>query len=224
MGEIAADADLFGMGLMRGAGGAGVVVAEGQPVVHVVGDGLNARPAGRGAPEQPPGHIRHGFGFAVAAAQQIDERLVRQFVDRVLDGHRRRLVRKPAVPDQEVGAEAHAALRRDQPMTGVAEAVAVRAQAHALRGLDDLGCDEVVQSLGPDAEHQDHRGWRGAVEGDLVAGADEHSNLPGRSARPRQATLQYCEGSDRAVELETAASDSTATSTCMCRKSAASPK
>ncbi len=224
MGEVAADPDLLGVGLVGGAGGASVLIAEGQPVVDVVDDGLHPTPAGLNLSEQRPGEIGQGVGFTVAAAQQVDEGIVRQLVDRVLDSQKRGLVGQAAVPDQEVGAEANRACRGDQPVAGVAEAVAVGAQLHARGGLDDLGGDQVVRPLGPDAQHQNHRRRRGAVEGDLVAGADEHSSLPDRNVRSRQATPHNCEGSNSTGELNGGASDSTETSTCMCRKSAASPR
>ncbi len=181
MREVAADADLFAMGLVRGAGGPGLMIAEGQPVMDIVDDGLGPPPTGRDGAEQRPRQLTQGIGLAVAAAEQVDEHVIRQLVDRMLDGMGRDLVRQSAVADEEIGFEANRACGSNQPVAGVAEAVAIGPEADAGRGGDGVGRDQIAPPLGPDAEHEDHRRREGAFEGDLVAGADEHTGLPGRS-------------------------------------------
>ncbi len=171
------------MGLAGGAGGPGVLIAEGQPVMDVVDDRLHPGPAGPRGAEQRPCEILQGLGLAVATAEQIDEGLVRKLVHRMLDSQGRGLVRQTRVPDQEVRVEVGAALRRDQPMAGVAEIVAIGAQSRGRRRADRIGRDQVVPSFGPDAQHQDHRRRRRALEADNVAGADQHSGSPCRPLR-----------------------------------------
>src|SRR5207249_1548040 len=54
----------------RGSGGAGVLVAEGDVVVHEVADGLHPRPAERRMSEEAPSLIGEAIGLTVAAAEQ----------------------------------------------------------------------------------------------------------------------------------------------------------
>jgi hypothetical protein len=55
-----------------------MLVAEGDPFVRVVNDSLHARPARRNGAEQRPGEVAHQVGLAIAAAQQVGQRLGRQ--------------------------------------------------------------------------------------------------------------------------------------------------
>ena len=89
MGEVAADAACAPCRPSQAVRvGAGVLVAEGDAVVDVVADRLDPRPARRRIAEQRPGGVREPVGVAVAAAQQEDEHVVGQVLDRVLLGVR----------------------------------------------------------------------------------------------------------------------------------------
>ena len=122
-----------------------MLVAEGDAVVDVVADRLHARPAGRRAAEQRPGGVGKPVGVAVAAAQQEDEHVVRQVLDRVLLGVRHDRVGQAGVADQEVRRDRQPPLGRHDARADVAEAVAVvarldrRVEADLVRPLDRSG-------------------------------------------------------------------------------------
>ena len=62
----------------RAAFGIGVMVAELYPVMDIIADRLNPWPAFRRVAEQRPGKLSEPIGFAVAAAQKIDQHLIGQ--------------------------------------------------------------------------------------------------------------------------------------------------
>lgn len=86
MDEVPAEADLLLMSLRRGPRGPREAIAEGQAIVNAVHDRLHPRPAGRHLPEQLPARTHQLVGFAISAAQQIAQDIVRKFVDRRLAG------------------------------------------------------------------------------------------------------------------------------------------
>jgi len=81
MREVAADALPLLEDPVRGLGGIGVFITEGDVVVHEVADRLNQRPALRHLAEFGPGKFRQSVGLAVAAAEEVDERLDRQSLE-----------------------------------------------------------------------------------------------------------------------------------------------
>ena len=70
---VAADAGPFVESLRGAAGGAGVLVVEGNMVMNVIADCLHARVAWSRAAEELPGRLRQQIGLAIAAAQQEHE-------------------------------------------------------------------------------------------------------------------------------------------------------
>src|ERR1700688_2703008 len=78
MSEVPADADALLVSFRGSPIAARMLVVEANPVMGVVTDRLHALPARRQAAEQRPGKVRQLFGVAVAAAQQIDQNLIRQ--------------------------------------------------------------------------------------------------------------------------------------------------
>src|SRR5206468_10476354 len=83
---IAADALAFLVRLPRRLGGARMLVAEDDVAMNEIADRLHPRPTRRRLLEQLPGDLRKPVGLAVAAAEQIDQRIGRQFFDPVLNG------------------------------------------------------------------------------------------------------------------------------------------
>jgi hypothetical protein len=65
-----------------------MLVAKGDVAMDVIADRLDARPTGGRLGEELPGDVGQAVGLALAAAQEIDDRLGRQVLDRVL-GRRR---------------------------------------------------------------------------------------------------------------------------------------
>ena len=105
MGEVAADALFFVVGVAGGLAGAGEFVAEGDAVVDVVADGLDAGPAGAGDGAVFPGFVLHEFGFAEAAGEDVDEDVVGEILDGDLGGFRNDRVRLAAVLVVEEGGD-----------------------------------------------------------------------------------------------------------------------
>ena len=103
MSEVAAHAPPLDIGFERGAGRLGVLVAERDMLVHEVADRLHQRPAFADLAEFRPGDVRQPVGLAIAAAEQIDERVDGQRLERQLRRERRDDVRLAAVIDEELG-------------------------------------------------------------------------------------------------------------------------
>src|SRR5215207_7364465 len=86
MGVVTADPALLGVSLSGCAGRARVLVAERDMVVDEVADRLHPHPAGRRRREQPPSLVRQAVGFAVPAAEQKQQRVYGQRLNRMLLG------------------------------------------------------------------------------------------------------------------------------------------
>ena len=84
MGVVTAHAVAFIESLAGRLGRPCVLVAECDVVVDVVADRLDARPARRRLGKELPGDVRQAIRLAIAASQEIDDRLCRQVLDRVL--------------------------------------------------------------------------------------------------------------------------------------------
>src|SRR5271155_2932105 len=84
MGKVAANAESFPVPVPSRARRACVRVAEGQAVMHIVANRLDACPSWRHATEKRPGGIRETVGLAVAAAEQKFQRLDGQILYRDL--------------------------------------------------------------------------------------------------------------------------------------------
>ena len=157
--------------------GARVLVAEGDVVVDEVADRLDAPPAGGAGAEQLPGGLGQPVRLAVAAAQQVDQGLVRQILHRVL--HRRRVDRigGARIVDHRIGAKAGLAGRGHHPAAPVAEAVAVGGDRQGRVGHEMVGAPQVGDARVVHVQGHDHRRRLRAVVDDVVADADLHDRL-----------------------------------------------
>ena len=81
----------------------GVLVAERDMLVDEIADRLHQPPAFAHLAEFRPGDVRQPVGLAIAAAEQIDQRVDGQRVERELRRERRDGVRLAAVVDEEIG-------------------------------------------------------------------------------------------------------------------------
>src|SRR4051812_18443633 len=88
-------------GVISGFGRVGVRVAESDALVHVVADRLHQRPALRHLAEGCPGELAETIGFAIAAAEEVTERLHRELLQRDLLRIRCHLVMRAAVLDKK---------------------------------------------------------------------------------------------------------------------------
>ena len=75
--EVAAHALLLLVGFERRPRRPGMRIAEGQVIVHEVADRLHPGPSGFDPAEQVPGDLSEAVRFAVAAAEQKAEQVVR---------------------------------------------------------------------------------------------------------------------------------------------------
>ena len=128
MGEIPADPYLLIERFPGRSGGAGMLVAERDVVVHEIADGLDPAPAHGRVSEQAPRRLGQFLGVAVAAPQQEYQRLLWQFLDRMLVRDRRDDVGLPAIPDQGGAGDPQPPGRGDETGAPVAEAIAIGRQ------------------------------------------------------------------------------------------------
>ena len=130
MGEVAAHAPLLDIGVIRGAADMGMLVAEGDMLVDEIADRLHQPPTFTHLAESRPGDVRQAVGLAIAAAEQINQRVDGQRIERELRGEGRDGVRLAAVVNEEIGGERQPALRRADHMANIAEAVDIFGDRH----------------------------------------------------------------------------------------------
>ena len=181
MGEVATHAHALLIGLPRRARRARMLVAERELAVHEVADRLDPTPAGGRIAEELPRDRGQAVGFAVAAAEQKDERVVGQQLDRRLP----RLGGDDVVDavDQRVRGDARLAGRSHDAAAPVAEGVAVGRHRKGRLGHDPVRNDDVGCVREVDVQHQDHRCRLRTVVHQLVAYADLHGPAPVRRRR-----------------------------------------
>ena len=85
---VAANAGPLIESLRGAAGGAGILVVEGDMVMNVIADGLHARVPWSRAAEELPGRLRQQIGLAIAAAQQEHQGIFGQILHGVLPRRR----------------------------------------------------------------------------------------------------------------------------------------
>ena len=152
----------------------GVLIAEGDVVVHEVDDRLHPRPARRRVAEQRPGDVGELVGLAIAARHQIEQQFVRQLVDRQLLRGRHHHVGQAGIAHQRAAAQGHAAGGRDEAAADIAKTVAIEADRHVGLGDDALGADDVGKARRMDREHDHHRRRLRRRIGNLEADLDLH--------------------------------------------------
>ena len=96
---VAADAGPLVESLRGAAGGAGVLVVEGNMVMNVIADCLHARVPWSRAAEELPGRLRQQIGLTIAAAQQEHEGFFGQILHGVLPGGGHNLIWLAAISD-----------------------------------------------------------------------------------------------------------------------------
>src|SRR5271166_2696504 len=111
--------------LPGGHGLARMLVAEGDVAMDEIADRLDARPSRRRAFEEFPGHRGQAVGLAVTAAQEKDQRLGRQVLDRVLSGRRDNYIRQAGIMNDAISRQTHPAGGSDDAAAPIAERVAV---------------------------------------------------------------------------------------------------
>ncbi len=151
-----------------------------------VADRLHARPARRRLAEEVPRDLRQPIGLAIAAAEQEHQCFLRQ----IRHGHLLRLrhdrVGSAGIVDDDVRADARAALRRDDARAPVAEAVAVG--GHRDRRVDGqiVAPEEVGDTREVHVQVEDHRRGLRAVVDHFKADAYSHHESPLRAGAGRR--------------------------------------
>jgi len=142
MGKVTADAYTLGMPLRGSAVGTGVLVSELQVVMNVVTDRLHALPASIDAGESRPRQIGKFLSVAVAAAQKIRQRLIRQSADNPLLRIGDDCVGLATVADDEVAPDFQQSRRGDEPRAGIAKGIQI------IMGLDPVRAECGARSKG----------------------------------------------------------------------------
>jgi hypothetical protein len=157
VGVVATYAFAFVVSFPRRLGGAGVLLTERDAMMDEVADSLRPRPARRRRVlEELPGGVRQTIRLAVAAAEQINQRIRRQVFNRVLSGRRNHGIWQAAVVDDVISGQTHVARGRDDPAAPVAEHVAVRRDRHRWAG-DKMIRDNDVGGAGEvHPQNQEH--------------------------------------------------------------------
>ena len=138
------------------------------------------------------GDVRKPVGLAIAAAEQVDQRLRRQLLDCVLPrgGHHR--IGQAAVAHHAVSEKTHRARRRNDTAAPIAEAVTIGRDRHARAGGEKVGDDDVGCAREMRAQHHDDRCRLREVVVHLVSDAQLHSNhVPVSSIRDGYAAIEY---------------------------------
>jgi len=134
-----------------------VLVAELQVAVNEVADRLDLCPAGRDVAELPPGDIGQQIGFAITAAEQKTQRLVRKFLNRVLACVPVDLVRRTGIGDHRVRKDTDRAGRRHHTGAAVAEIVQIPGRANRRVEHQPVRDTKVGPATVVHGEHQHHR-------------------------------------------------------------------
>ena len=174
VGEVPANAAPLVMGIPRRSGPARVLVTEPHAVVDVIADRLNQRPSLADFAESGPCETDQAIRLAITAAEQINQDVHRQRLQRTLRRFRDHCIRFSAVPYEDVRRDRQAARRRADDVADVAEPVAIFGgvergiEPHAIRG------QQIGNARWMDAQRQDHGRRLRAVIGNLVACANLH--------------------------------------------------
>ena len=184
VGEVAADAAAFVERLPGRLGGIGELIAEDDVVVDEVADGLDARPAEGGMFEEIPGDVGEAIGFAIAAAEEENQDLGGQVLDKGLLGPEGDGIGGSGVGDETVGGDTNFSGGCDEAAATVAEAIVIKGNGKRRDGGERVGHDDAGGAGGMDVEHQHHgRGLRTIVdefEADAESAHDADSSWSGR--------------------------------------------
>src|SRR5437867_4028697 len=158
----------------RGSGGAGMLVAEGDVVVHEVADGLHARPAERRTSEKAPSLIRKAIGLTVAAPKQEQQGFRRQVLDLVLQRVQVDRIERAGITNNRISAEGETARRCNEAAAPVSKTVTIA--FHRDRGLRHqmIWTVEIGETREVYVERYDHRHRLWKVEAEFAPDMDTH--------------------------------------------------
>ena len=151
-----------------------VGVAEGEPIVDIIANGLDACPSRRQTTEKRPGDIRKTVGFAVAAAQQKFQRFDGQILYRDLSGIRFHDIRQTAVADHVATGNGQSIARHDNPRANIPKMVRIGLRRNWWIERHPMRLRQILETARMDAEHQNCGSWRRAAECEVVADPNFH--------------------------------------------------
>ncbi len=178
MREITADTDALLVAFRRHPVGPRMLIAKRNPLMGIIANRLHALPARRHAAKQRPGKARKFLGVAVAAAQQIDQHVIRQIGDFQLLSGGCDLIRQAAIGDPKVVPNFDQTGGCNYSGAGVAEHIDVVMRWNVRRESYLVLAQEIARARRLNAEHQDHWGFLEALKRDVVAGTNFHVASP----------------------------------------------
>jgi hypothetical protein len=135
---------------------------------------LHQLPSLRDIAELGPRDLDEAIGFAITAAEQIDQRIDREVLQGMLLGARRHLIRRSTVVDQKIGGQREPALGCVDHVAGIAETVAIPVGGNERIELHVILGQQVGNTRRMDAQRQDHGRRLRTLIGDFIAGANLH--------------------------------------------------
>ena len=126
--------------------------------------------------EAVPGDLAELVGLAIAAAHQVEKRVVRQCADRHFHGFGHECIRLAAVLDHSIAADRAVTGRRGEAPADVAEQVTIGLGRHLWHRHDRRRLADVAVTLGMDIEQAHHLGRLRACHRDFVAISDQHQS------------------------------------------------
>src|SRR3984957_16190391 len=112
MSKIAAHATALSVAGGGGTCGIRVVIAELDPVMHIVAYCLHSRPSLRRMAEQRPRKLREFVSLAIPAAQKKHQHVIRQVLNWMLYSVWHDLIRRAGIADHEPGGNPQCTRRR----------------------------------------------------------------------------------------------------------------
>jgi len=174
MREVATNTMAFDHGLCSGPRGPCMMIAEFQIPMHKVADRLYARPTGPGLAKAAPRFVRQKIGIAIATAQQIDERIIRQILHRMLVRGGCHRVGLPCVTEDAIRGQNKLSRRSHEARAPVAEPVPVADEGHRRCCRKIVRINEIAIAAVMDAENGNQR--RRLRKAELQAAADPDQN------------------------------------------------
>ncbi len=175
MREVAADSAALHIGFVGGLGGARMLVAEGDVIMHEVADRLHARPAERRMPEQAPRIVGQAIGLAITAAEQKQHALDREVLDLMLERSEIDRIGRARIPHDRIGAKAELSGRRDQARAPVSEAVAIAFQRDRRVGHQVVRTLQIGKTRGMHVQRYDHRRRLWKLKAKLTSDMNTHA-------------------------------------------------
>src|SRR6266478_3732705 len=193
------------------------MVSEGHLPVYPAADSLHPAPSGLQVAEQFHRDIGQSVHLAVAAVQQIAERLRRQVIHRMLLRVGIRSVWGSRVLDHS-GTTQPQWSRRRQP-SGTAVAVAIQVALHLYLWTDAhfVRLTQILRTRGMHVQHSNHGHSRGNVELNVVSQTYQHARglpLPGERAQPVAQALLPIPAGKQDAKSESAATATAGYSLC----------